>query len=65
MIEVGDRVRVNTDYNEDCNDCKKEGYNCNGMLGEVVWISGHVKPYGVDLEDGSNCSYDEEELEMA
>jgi hypothetical protein len=64
MIKVGDRVRVRTDYNEDCNECKKEGYNCNDLIGKVAWISGHVKPYGVDLEDGSNCSYDEEELEF-
>ncbi|GEM_PF-5020685 len=65
MIKVGDKVRVNPLYNEDCSDCKKEGYDCRGMIGEVIWVSGDKKPYGVDLEDGSNCSFDENELEMA
>jgi len=32
------------------------------MIGQVVRIEGHIKPYGVALEDGNNCAYDEEEL---
>jgi hypothetical protein len=65
MINEGDKVRVKPLYNEDCDDCRKDGYNCSGLTGEVIWVSGRSKPYGVDLEDGSNCSYDEEELEPA